>query len=65
MAREPVSLVDPVWKTGIARAKIAEIVRHGTGKMEGLGDKLSDAEIDAVAGYVVWLPAPHDTRAAR
>jgi mono/diheme cytochrome c family protein len=46
---------DPAWKKGETADGIAKIIKEGKGKMKGLGDKLNEAQMKAVADYVLTL----------
>jgi mono/diheme cytochrome c family protein len=46
---------DPAWRKATTSALIAKILHDGTGKMKGLGDRLSAEQATAVADYVLSL----------
>lgn len=46
---------DPAWKKGETADGITKIIKEGKGKMKGLGDKLNEAQMKAVADYVLTL----------
>jgi len=56
IAGKPVDLVDPVWRKKTSRRLVHRAIATGKGKMEGFGDRLSTAEIDSLADYVLWMP---------
>jgi len=46
---------DPAWKKAETSDGVATIIKDGKGKMKGLGDKLNEAQMKAVADYVLTL----------
>jgi mono/diheme cytochrome c family protein len=46
---------DPAWKKETTAPAIVAIVKDGKGKMKGMGDALSAAQLAAVADYVLTL----------
>ena len=55
MAKGSKNFNDPAWKKGETADGIAKIIKEGKGKMKGLGDKLNEAQMKAVADYVLTL----------
>ena len=49
------NLNDPEWKKTATADGIIKISKEGKGKMKGLGEKLNDAQLKAVADYVLTL----------
>lgn len=46
---------DAEWKKTATADGIIKITKEGKGKMKGLGEKLNDAQMKAVADYVLTL----------
>jgi len=46
---------DPAFKKSETPDGITKIIKEGKGKMKGLGDKLNDDQMKAVADYVLTL----------
>jgi mono/diheme cytochrome c family protein len=46
---------DAAWKKAETSDGIVKIIKDGKGKMKGLGDKLNEAQMKAVADYVLTL----------
>ncbi len=55
MAERPVDIGAPAFADTVDRAGLERVVARGKGKMEGYADKLSPAEIDSVARFVIAL----------
>lgn len=52
------NLAGPAWPRAWSREKIRAVIAEGVpGQMPAWREKLSDAEIDALAGYVLTLSA--------
>lgn len=56
VAHRPVSLFAPAFRDTVNLARVRGFVAGGKGKMRGYREKLTDAQLDAVARYVMALP---------
>ena len=55
MAAGSKNLNDSAWKKTETSDGVAKIIKDGKGKMKGLGGKLDEAQMKAVADYVLTL----------
>jgi len=58
VAHRPVVLFAPAFRDTVDLAALRRIVAGGKGRMQGYREKLTGAQLDAVARYVLALPGP-------